>query len=137
MIDCTEIAFVASARRIIDLKRRIEELEEICKRDRFADGYHAGCEDFQKVGGKRIEALEAQIRVMQQALVEQSGRINALRAALRGLLKANEQTDDAREIARAALAPKQDECIHAWSAPFDGMVKCTKCGAALAPEQDK
>ena len=85
---------------------------------------------------ERVKALEAQIRVMQQALVEQSGRINALRVALRGLLKANEQTDDAREIARARLAPKQDEeCIHAWSAPFDGMVRCTKCGAALAPER--
>ena len=34
----------------------------------------------------------------------------------------------------AALAPEQDKCIHSWSAPFDGMVKCTKCGSALAPE---
>ena len=110
MIDCTEIAF-ASARRIIDLEKRIEELEEICKRDRFADGYAAGRKDFGAAGGKRIEALEAQIRVMQQALVEQSGRINALRAALRKIAELTTDDDlwEIHRITRAALAPEQDK----------------------------
>ena len=40
---------------------------------------------------------------------EAAARIEALEAALRGLLKANEQTDDAREIARAALAPEREK----------------------------
>ena len=58
---------------------------------------------------KRIEALEAQIRVMQQALVEQSGRINALRAALREIAELKIKVHSSgvpQEIARAALAPE-------------------------------
>ena len=84
------------------------------------------------------QALQAQIHVMQQALVEQSNRINEMRAALRKIAELTTDDDlwEIHRITRAVLAPKQDECIHAWSAPFDGMVKCVKCGAALTPEQD-
>jgi hypothetical protein len=74
-------------------------------------------------------------------------RIEALEAALRFALEVMENYSklDGRDpsyatpssaigVARSALAP---ECIHSWSAPFDGMVKCTKCGSVLAEEQDK
>ena len=103
---------------------RIEALEEICKRDRFADGYAAGCEDFQKVGGKRIEALEAAVREHHDAwrgtighLNKAAARIEALEKALREILDIGDASSGSdwgdltvsRDIARAALAPEQDK----------------------------
>ena len=79
----------------------------------------------------RIEALEAALREIETAPVRfDDGSLGKIDVPYgRGIIKGLESSAD---IARAALAPKHDECIHAWSAPFDGMVKCVKCGAALA-----
>ena len=63
----------------------------------------------------RIKALEAQIHVMQQALVEQSGRINEMRAALLAIedvsLDKHHQavTLAITAIARKALVPERDK----------------------------
>ena len=53
----------------------------------------------------RIEALQGQIQVMQQALIEQSDRINDMRAAL-GKIAASEYmpSEKLSDIALAALA---------------------------------
>jgi hypothetical protein len=92
----------------------------------------------------RIEALEAQLADNSERYGNEiAARIEALEAALQEFIscfsKANHGWDTPklyrlRENVKAALAP---ECIHSWSAPFDGMVKCTKCGSALAPEPEK
>ena len=56
------------------------------------------------------EIIDDELRAPTLAYVAKlEARIVVLEAALRGLLKANEQTDDAREIARAELAPEQDK----------------------------
>jgi hypothetical protein len=71
-------------------------------------------------------------------MIEAAKRIEALEAALREI--ADKRKMDAvaavsmQAIARAALAPERNKCVHSWSAPFDGVVKCKKCGAALTEE---
>ena len=78
---------------------------------------------------KRIEALEAALRFALEVMENYS--------KLDGRDPSYATPSSAIGVARAALAEGQAKCIHSWSAPFDGVVKCTKCGAALAPEQDK
>ena len=50
---------------------RIEELEDVCKRDRFADGYGAGLQDYKTIADKRIAELEKALKVYTRATGEQ------------------------------------------------------------------
>ena len=58
---------------------------------------------------ERIAALEGQIQVQQRALIEQSGRINVMRMALREIKDCLLSPDQSSAIARAALAGNQDK----------------------------
>ena len=73
---------------------RIKTLETVCKRDRFADGYAAGAEDFGRIGGRRIEALEAALQRIADAGDGYTTGDGHARC---------------QEIARAVLAPEQDK----------------------------
>jgi hypothetical protein len=89
---------------------------------------------------ERLRSYDPELAVYDEA----ADRIEALEAALQRIVEISERyvvmpsvLCEAIGGARAALAPEQNKCVHSWSAPFDGVVKCVKCGTALAEEQDK
>ena len=85
--------------------------------DEYARGYREGWYDAKAQAADRIEALEAALKEAGEMWVRKDNRIEQLEAALREIAAIEDQSwgedwceiNEARGIARKALAPEQDK----------------------------